>query len=373
MTGTLFGGDLRRGQPVVIQPSGKPARDSPDSVARPRCRSERAGHSNGAEPGRRRCGRGRASWRCRDAAGAGRSRAISSTCCSRFRRGRRDRSRTASASACITAAATSPRTSRSGQGKELAVGGAGGRGVAAGGARRSCSRAIISPSATGRSSTRWPAPWCSIPTPRARHFAARRGCRGWSAWPRRSRIPARFVAAYVARDGAVRRSQLLLKSRFSERGHLAVAVDQPRPRKARWWRSATSSSTPRAWQAAAGKAAEVVDAAHRAHPEHLGVSLTDLRSALEAELPLDELFDPLIASLCEREFVRAGIVRSARVASRRAAGAAAGGRREAGRGAGGQAARSAVAQGARARRRVPAGAAIPDRDGRGRSKSTPSW
>jgi hypothetical protein len=40
--------------------------------------------------------------------------------------------------------------------------------------------------------------------------------------------------------------------------------------------------------------AEVIDAGHRARPEHLGLPLTDLRNALEAELPLEELFDPLI-------------------------------------------------------------------------------
>jgi selenocysteine-specific elongation factor len=62
------------------------------------------------------------------------------------------------------------------------------------------------------------------------------------------------------------------------------------------------------WQAAIRQAASVVDAAHRAHPEHLGMPLTDLRSALQGELPLDELFDPLVSHLAEGEFVRAGSV-----------------------------------------------------------------
>ena len=50
------------------------------------------------------------------------------------------------------------------------------------------------------------------------------------------------------------------------------------------------------------------DAAHRAHPEHLGLPLTDLRSALQGVLPLDELFDPMVARLNERDFVRTGSI-----------------------------------------------------------------
>jgi selenocysteine-specific elongation factor len=118
--------------------------------------------------------------------------------------------------------------------------------------------------------------------------------------------PEQLVAAWIARAGAVRRSQLLLKSRLSTQdidaalgplvadGRLVVVgdlvVDAAR------------------WRAAAEKAADVVDAAHRAHPEHLGMPLTDLRSALEAALPADELFDALIAALSANGFVRTGTV-----------------------------------------------------------------
>ena len=86
---------------------------SPDPVARPRRRGERARHSNGAESGGCRCGRRGASWRRRDARRARRARARPSTCCWKFRRGRPDRSRTASGFTSITAAATSPLVSRS--------------------------------------------------------------------------------------------------------------------------------------------------------------------------------------------------------------------------------------------------------------------
>jgi selenocysteine-specific elongation factor len=62
------------------------------------------------------------------------------------------------------------------------------------------------------------------------------------------------------------------------------------------------------WQAAGRKAAEIIDDAHRAHPELLGVPLAQLRGTIEAELPLDDMFDSLVATLCERDFVRAGSV-----------------------------------------------------------------
>jgi selenocysteine-specific elongation factor len=116
--------------------------------------------------------------------------------------------------------------------------------------------------------------------------------------------PARFLAAYIAHRGAVRRSQLLLKSRFSDED-LVLAVDRL-VREGELVSAGDVIADAAAWQAAGLKAATVVDAAHRAHPEQRGVSLSDLRHALQEELPLDELFDPLMASLCQREFVREG-------------------------------------------------------------------
>jgi selenocysteine-specific elongation factor len=65
------------------------------------------------------------------------------------------------------------------------------------------------------------------------------------------------------------------------------------------------------WQALGRRAADVIDAGHRAHPEHLGVPLADLRTALDADLPapiVEGLFDPFVARLCEGEFVRVGSV-----------------------------------------------------------------
>jgi selenocysteine-specific elongation factor len=54
------------------------------------------------------------------------------------------------------------------------------------------------------------------------------------------------------------------------------------------------------------RAADAIDANHRAHPEHSGLSLSDLRTNLEAGLPFSELFEFLVSDLCRSEFVKVG-------------------------------------------------------------------
>lgn len=117
------------------------------------------------------------------------------------------------------------------------------------------------------------------------------------------------VASYVAREGAVRRSQLLLKSNSS-----AADIDQAIDRLVAAGALAPAGDfvcDAARWQAIGRQATEAIDAAHRAHPEHLGLPLADLRTALEANLPaalVDGIFDAVVARLCEGEFVRAGSV-----------------------------------------------------------------
>ncbi len=114
----------------------------------------------------------------------------------------------------------------------------------------------------------------------------------------------RLISSQASYEGATRKSQLLLKSRFSAAdvsatvaqlaaaGSVVVAgdfvVDAAR------------------WQALHRDATEAIDARHRAHPEQSGLPLTDLRAALNDELPVADLFDPVVADLCAREFVRVG-------------------------------------------------------------------
>jgi len=119
----------------------------------------------------------------------------------------------------------------------------------------------------------------------------------------------RFVASYVRHDGAARRSQLLLKSNFS-----AADIEEALARLV-----ASGLLVPLGdfvcdagkWQALGRRAADAIDGAHRAHPERLGLPLADLRTALDAELPaalVEGIFDSFVARLCEGEFVRAGSV-----------------------------------------------------------------
>ena len=114
--------------------------------------------------------------------------------------------------------------------------------------------------------------------------------------------PAQFVAAYVARDMAVRRSRAFVKTRFGQEeidaaagqlihaGTVVAAGDV-----------LVDAAT---WTRAVERAAELIDEAHRANPERLGLPLTDLRNSLKNEFPLDELFDSVIAGVC-RARVRA--------------------------------------------------------------------
>ena len=114
----------------------------------------------------------------------------------------------------------------------------------------------------------------------------------------------RFVSSQLQRDGAARKSQLLLKSRFSgaaiaetvsqqvAAGALVVAED--------------FVVGPGTWKRLRQLAADTIDMRHRAHPEQPGLPLANLRAVLKAELPVPEVFDSLIADLCRSEFVRAG-------------------------------------------------------------------
>jgi selenocysteine-specific elongation factor len=118
--------------------------------------------------------------------------------------------------------------------------------------------------------------------------------------------PAVFIAAWVARDIATRRSRAFVKTRFS-RGEIDAAIHQ-------LVRDGTivaiddmlvDSAT---WTAALRRAAELVDQEHRQHPERPGLSLTDLRNAIRKVFPFEDLLDGLIAALTAQGFSRSGSV-----------------------------------------------------------------
>jgi selenocysteine-specific elongation factor len=113
-----------------------------------------------------------------------------------------------------------------------------------------------------------------------------------------------FVGSLVEYSGATRTPQLLRRSRFS-----AAAVSDAVSRLAKDGAIVVSGELlidAEVWQALGRKAADVIDARHRAHPEDAGLPLNDLRAALQDDLPVAEIFEPLVADLCIKDFVRAG-------------------------------------------------------------------
>jgi selenocysteine-specific elongation factor len=113
-----------------------------------------------------------------------------------------------------------------------------------------------------------------------------------------------FAASQLVIDRAVRPSQLLLKSKFSgddisnavsrlaAEGKLVLAGE-----------FAVDAAT---WRALRQRAADAIEAHHRAHPEQPGLSLSDLRLHLEACLPFPELLGLLVKDLCRDDFVQVG-------------------------------------------------------------------
>ena len=113
-----------------------------------------------------------------------------------------------------------------------------------------------------------------------------------------------FVASQIERDRAIRRPALLLKSNFSSKdisdsvsrlaaeGNLVLAGD--------------FAIDAAGWQMVYRRAADAIEASHRAHPEQAGLSLSDLRTKLEADLTFSDLFESVVSDLCRNEFVKVG-------------------------------------------------------------------
>jgi selenocysteine-specific elongation factor len=119
-------------------------------------------------------------------------------------------------------------------------------------------------------------------------------------------ISTSYVAACVARDVAVRRSRAFVKTSFST-DDIDAGVAQL-VRDGAVVASGDVVVDAARWAAALRRAAQLVDAVHREYPERLGLSLTDLRNAITKELPFEDVFDALIASLGDEGFSRSGSV-----------------------------------------------------------------
>jgi selenocysteine-specific elongation factor len=114
------------------------------------------------------------------------------------------------------------------------------------------------------------------------------------------------ILSQLMRDGATERSRLLRKSRFgtaeiSEAAAGLVAQGDIIAVGKYWADSAK-------WTALCRQAMDAIDNLHRAHPEDSGMPVNDLRATLQPDLPFDDLFDGLLRDLCSSGFVRVGAV-----------------------------------------------------------------
>lgn len=55
------------------------------------------------------------------------------------------------------------------------------------------------------------------------------------------------------------------------------------------------------------RASATIDAGHKTHSDHAGLPLHSLRAMIGSELPLSEVFDALVAELCQTGFVQVGV------------------------------------------------------------------
>ena len=117
-------------------------------------------------------------------------------------------------------------------------------------------------------------------------------------------MTAAFIAAYVARDRSVRPSRAFLKTRFSQ-SEIGTAIQQL-VREGCVIAVGDILVEPATWSAALQHSVQLIDEAHREHPERPGLPLTELRSAVTKAFPLDHVFDALVATLSDQGFMRSG-------------------------------------------------------------------
>ena len=113
-----------------------------------------------------------------------------------------------------------------------------------------------------------------------------------------------FVAAHLEREGAVRRAGLLVQSRFGESDVDAAVAGLVQSQDAvviREWVVQAAR-----WRQVREQALETIDAEHRLRPHTLGLSLSELRRVLARRLPAPELFDLMVTDLCRESCVQSG-------------------------------------------------------------------
>jgi len=114
--------------------------------------------------------------------------------------------------------------------------------------------------------------------------------------------PAVWMSAFLKRDGAVKRDELLRQSRFGEQDvAAALASDEGVMAVGDWVADA------KRWQQARDDAAAIIDAEHQTHPERPGVALDSLRVHIQKILP-EDVVEALLQEMCTDGFRREGTV-----------------------------------------------------------------
>ncbi len=113
------------------------------------------------------------------------------------------------------------------------------------------------------------------------------------------------ILSQVMRDGPIARDRLLPKTRFSA-GEISAEVSRlVADGKAVVRGSLIAEAT--WWAALRQTAIDAIEAEHRLHPEHPGLPLNQLRAMIEGRLPSPEAFDALVADLCRSGFSQSGV------------------------------------------------------------------
>jgi len=109
-----------------------------------------------------------------------------------------------------------------------------------------------------------------------------------------------LIPLQLGHDKAVRCDELLLKAPFSA-AEIAEAVSGL-ARDGKVVLAGDWVADKESWQALRLSAIDAIDAEHHKHPNHPGLAVGELRAAVGPQLPVAELFDALVAELCKTDF-----------------------------------------------------------------------
>lgn len=110
------------------------------------------------------------------------------------------------------------------------------------------------------------------------------------------------VHSEIARSGFIRKEPLLRKSRFGD-DEIAEASLRLQRNHQIIIRGSMAADV-QAWQTLRARTVALVDNTHKKNPERAGLDLKDFRTALRDQTP--DVFDALVADLCADDFVRKG-------------------------------------------------------------------